>query len=192
MPDPFDDEFPDFPSSPPVSSAAPNQAPDLSVQFSFDLTTVIGQSYDGSPITLADRVAEIVSTQVVQKAGQEWYPRVRATADEVANRLVEERFRDVLEREFVPTDGYGSPKGEPTTINELITKRAEAWLTEKHSSRGQATSQTRLAHLIDEAIGRAFETEIKKVVTAAQAQATAAVAVKAAEVFAEIIRRAAT
>jgi hypothetical protein len=188
------------PREDPPMSDTPKTVDDT-VTFAFDLNTIVGYEPDHTadgeyagtvPVTLADRVAEIIASRLVSQAGREWHPRVSVKADEVADRLVEQKFRDVLEREFVPTDQYGQSKGEPTTIGEVIGKRADAWLREKRSGNNyDRSSKTNLQHLIDEAVGRTFKAELQKSVKAAQDAAVAEVSRQAADVFAEIIRRAA-
>lgn len=175
---------------------------DSTVHFDLDLNTVIGHESDRNddgdyvghvPVTLGDRVAEIIASRLIQQAGRDWHPSVTADAKATADRLVEEKFREVLEREFVPTDNYGAPKGSPTTIGELIVSRVEAWVSEPLPRDGYSSTRgTKLQALIDDVVNRKFEAEVKKAVATAQAQATAAVSAKAGEVFAEIIKRAAS
>lgn len=175
------------------------------VQFSIGLDTIVGtdMEYDvdgdishSTPVTLGQMVARLVADNITQQisreARSEYLKPVRDRLDALADQLVEEKLREVMAREIVPTDPYGNAKGEPQTLAELIAKRAEAWLKAPETRDGYGSQRTNFQKLIDTEVGRAWQTEVTKAITEAKAQVQARISKQAADVFAEVIQRAAT
>lgn len=176
-----------------------------SVQFSIGLDTVIstevsygrdGEVFGHGPVTLGQMIAQIVADrltkQVTSELMNEVRKPVRSRVDAIADQLVEEKLREVLTRETVPTDQYSTAKGGPTTLAEIITKRAEEWLAASSGDRSYREGRkTNLQRLIDEAVGRTFERELQAAVKQAKDAAVQAVADKAGEAMADILRKAA-
>lgn len=176
-----------------------------SVTFNVTLDTRIGTRTDydadggGSQydVTIGDRVAEIIAERLVEDArrtiGEHLnYHNVVTEAQAAAREAVAERFRTLLDEGIVRTDGFGNQRGEPTTLAEIVTSEAQAWLGASHKSSGYGQSKTNLQVVVSEAVGSQFQAEIRKQVKIAQDAVLAAVSAKAAEVYAEIIRRAAS
>ncbi len=174
------------------------------VQFNLSLDTVIAVEtqydmegdYAGSTqVTLGDRIAEMVSRQIAQglksEVRQGYYKAVADKVDAITDEIVAERVRPVIDREFTPTDNFGNATGTPVTLAQMIADRADKWLTAPHKSGGYGDRKTNLQHAIDEAVGLAFKSEVQKAVKQAQDAAVAQVSKQAAEVFGEIIRKAA-
>lgn len=91
---------------------------------------------------------------------------------------------EVMDSEFVPTNHYGEPKGEPMTMRELVVKEVEKWC----NGRGSFSSDgTNLEKMIKDAIGYSLSNEIKKEVDAAKTQIRNTVRDKAATIIANSV-----
>lgn len=187
MTDFFDDE-------PTARSAANPDAPppalEAAVTIGLALDTVIEHGYDG-PVTLGSRVAEIAANRLVRDIDSEVRrelvstvrQRVIAGIDDIVGDLV----RDLVNTRLVPTDPYGNSKGEPQTLTEVITERADKWLTAPAKNSSGYDRKSNIAALVDDAVGRAFETEVRQAANTAKAAAVAEVSKRAGEAFAKAL-----
>lgn len=86
--------------------------------------------------------------------------------DEAVNKAV----TNVITKGVQPTNRFGEPTGERTTIKELLEKEAEEWLGMKvdkygdTSARGYSKTQTRAEYLFKEVIGDSLADTVKKVI----------------------------
>lgn len=176
----------------------------LTVTANLGFDTVLGHGFGGydhegepvfdAPITIANLVADRLAQGLMGEAKKAVdYPSVTDRLNAAIDAAVADRVSAVLDREFTPTGPFGEAKGEPTTLAEIIAQRAEKWLTTRGDDRGYGTYKpTHLERLIDDAVGRAFKTEVSKAVDAAKTAAMTKVSTEAAEVFTQIIKRAAS
>lgn len=144
-------------------------------------------------VTVADQVAEILATRLVADARRDFGRLLRgatSAAEAAAEKLVEEKFRTVLEREIIPTDSYGTPKGPGKTIAEVLDDKVQAWLNAAHGDSYASNRKTNLQKLIDDSIGRQFTGEIQKTVEAAKAEALRAVAEQVTSGITDALKRA--
>lgn len=173
----------------------------ITVTMAIDLSTVVGQhyvqrgedDYGTEPETLGDRVAAVVAEKVYQAGKREdAWPSTSQLYAEAINRAVEERVAAEMNRSVTPTDSYGSPKGAPTTLGEIIDQRIATWLKQPagDSWNGRG-SESNLQKLINAAVGSALTRDVNGAIESAKVQVTAAVKAQAAQVLAETLTRAA-
>lgn len=140
---------------------------------------------------IANGVTRLVADRIL--ADRDRYSAVRKDVEariaELIAEKVDARITAALEEPRQPTDGYGQPKGEPTTLNEIILKRVDAHLREMTGDtfRGQQRT-TRLDRIVSEAIDRKWDAEVRKSIEEASMQVRQKVASRAAEVLTESIK----
>ena len=64
-------------------------------------------------------------------------PQVEEAVTAMLNDRVNEAILEVVNRTVQETNKYGEPKGEPSTILELLMRDTEVWMTEKVDSQGR-------------------------------------------------------
>lgn len=140
---------------------------------------------------ITNGVTRIVADRILSDRNR--YQSIRKNVEDRIAELVAEkvdaRITAALEEPRQPTDGYGQPKGEPTTLNEIILQRVDAHLREMTGDnfRNQAR-MTRLERLASEAIDRKWDAEVRASIEEASMQVRQKVAARAAEVLTESIK----
>lgn len=172
--------------------------PEIKLEMDISLDTLIGaevtQGEDGPEYNggfrLGDLVADLLAVRLAEQAGRQardamGYGEIRARIESAIDRLVEAKLDDLIEREVMPTDGFGKPTGEPTTLAEQIMKQAAAWFSKPASDRVPGTRQTNLEALVAKVVDRRVTDELKKVVQQAVADAKEQVQAVIARMFAD-------
>lgn len=174
----------------------------ITVTMNIDLTTEVGthytqvgeDDYRNEPETLGDRVAHLLAEKVYQQAKSslaDTWPATNHRYGDAIDKAIEERVAAELARPVTPTDGYGHPKGEPTTLGEVIDQRIAQWLSQRTGDSFSNNRTTNLQKLINDAVGAALTRDINGAIDAAKLEVTAAVKAQAAQVLAETLTRAA-
>jgi len=110
--------------------------------------------------------------------------KIEKAFDGLIGEKIAEAVDEILANGYQPVDEWGSPKGERTTLRELVQKRAIVYLTEKVGTDGKATtygsSIPRGEYLAKKAAEDAMSYEVKqelsKSVEAAKAELKSKVA----------------
>lgn len=114
--------------------------------------------------------------------------RVENIADAEILRQIEPLVEEALEAAVQPTDGFGNPRGEPTTLHMVVVKR----VTEELKTAGQRDSVSRhRENLLDQIVGREVSRvvgeDLREAMKEARRQVRDAVEKKGAEILAETI-----
>jgi hypothetical protein len=180
----------------------------IAVEFTLTPDTIVGHTYRQTgeddyadqPVTLADAVVERIADKMlarVEAAAKErfgGYGAYGAYGGIVESKIgpavdvrVEKIVADLMERSLTRTDPFGTPKGEETTLEEVITARVEKWLKQaqgdSYSKKGSPLEQA-LAKLID----RDMQTALNKVIAEAQQKALATVSATAEQALVQGLR----
>lgn len=145
--------------------------------------------YAGNEKTLADLIIDgAVSRLLVdfrrEEAVQDLRQRIRAIRDEVLAESLRETILVAIEQALQPTDSFGSPKGEPKKLYELIRDEAIALLTKpSRDSYGSPKQQTLVQELIATAVRSEVEREMKAALDAGRAEIREALKAKGAEML---------
>lgn len=140
---------------------------------------------------ITNGVTRIVADRIL--ADRDRYSAIRKDvegriADLVAEK-VDARITAALEDPRQPTDGFGNPKGEPTTLNEIILARVDDHLRKMTGDTyGSRQQMTRLDRITSEAIDRKWDAEIRAAIDEASMQVRQKVTERAAEVLTESIK----
>lgn len=164
---------------------------------SIDLTTPIEtrtrHDEEGDPeeyeVTLGHLIADKVTAAL--KKDDSWggiKKRFLEIRDEEIREAVKPIVKDAIERPIVKTNTYGEPTGTTTTLTEVIVAEANKLLSERDGYGGHrgATFTQKIAN---EAVGRAFESELAKVLADEKAKVVAAVRAKAADLIADAVKQ---
>jgi hypothetical protein len=116
--------------------------------------------------------------------------RVRQITDDQISAAVKPLIDAALSEGFQPTDSFGSPRGEPTTLRDMVVKEVryglEASKQVGYSGRNQ---QTLLQEIIGREVERVVREDLKQAMDEARKQVRAAVEQKGAEMLAQTIER---
>lgn len=121
---------------------------------------------------ICERAAQIVAARVVADSDQ--YPTIREATKKLIGEKVEERVAAAVDRVFTeartPTDTWGNPKGDPTTLAEQVEAKVEAILSKHHNAdrynRGEDSGT-----IVDKVIAAQVKAQVEKQVTAAVREA---------------------
>lgn len=174
----------------------------IDVTFTVDLSTVVAHSYRQTgeddyaqtDITLGERVAEILADRIYQARRHDDHAYWSSSAvKEAVDRAISERVEAAMGRSVTPTDEFGQPKGEPTTMGQIISDRLSAWFKENAPNRdsyGYKSGRTNIQVLLDPLGNRIREEDVDGAIKAARAQLVATLQAEAAKVLAETLARA--
>ncbi|MBM4603144.1 hypothetical protein GS575_09370 [Rhodococcus hoagii] len=166
----------------------------VTVTMSIGLDTVVRTEamYDSDgdwsgerPYTLADVIADRMARTLIEDARRQVdYTSINSRINDAINEVVKAKLADFTEREIVPTDAYGRPKGEARTIAEEIVTAAAGWC---NKASGEYRGGTNLEKLIRDEIDRKFTKELKGAIDEAKASVTEKVRGHAAQLLAETL-----
>jgi hypothetical protein len=153
-------------------------------------------------IPSVEQVTGEIARQFLASAGYNhkatWTRAVDDALHDLITRMIEERARPVidelLERPLRPTDAFGNPQGEPTTLSAVLAKRVTEWRDDIVDSAGKPGKpdrysashySTRLERLIkdivDGQLANNVSAETRKIVQDMKNGATQLIAKKIAE-----------
>lgn len=165
-------------------------------RMSFDIRV---ESFDTSRF-----YADIVDRAVERMLGQSWQPSQiaktvqGAVSAEVARRLdgiLEEAVAGLLSKPIQKFDTFGSPVGDPISVESLIRDGATAFLTETVDSQGRASrdafgdKKTRLARIVENAVITGLRKDMEQEAGRVREQLVKHASDAAAAVLTEIGRR---
>lgn len=170
----------------------------LTLDLDAHLSKHIGYDEDGEPIQqaieLEDVLIGLVANKLVDRLVSQrgnWDGAVRERVNQVRDEVIVERITplidDALAAAVQPTNRFGEPSGEPTTLRSVIVQEATAWLTKPTGDSFTRSAKTNVAKLIADEVDRALGRELKTALDQAKADVTAAVKAKGAEVLAQTI-----
>ena len=84
-----------------------------------------------------EEIVERAATQFVERLSHEHRQEFDNLMTKAIENKVNEILADVVTRVFQPVDVFGSPVGEPTTVRNVLAKKAETFLTEKVGGDGR-------------------------------------------------------
>jgi hypothetical protein len=148
-----------------------------------------------SPTTVEELVLDLAAKALVDrtiaKAGKQWpgdmLDRVRNIRDEQIREILGPMVTEAVERSFTPTDTFGSPRGEPTTLRDEIVKQGVQWLQGREGEFRNPSRRTHIQQLIYDEVERAMAKELKDAMAKAKAEVLAAVQAEGARVLANTI-----
>lgn len=173
---------------------------ELTLNLDQNLARFRGYDHEGEPVegptTLEDLVIQLAADTVADRVTKDsqWdqhRQRVQTVRDEIIREKLEPLIEQALTRSLQPTDSYGQPKGEPTTLAEVIVGKATEMLT-KQARVGRYPDErtaTQVQAWISEAVDRHVKAELSKALEEAKAEVKAAVRKQGAAVIAETIER---
>lgn len=151
------------------------------------LVVNLGESFaDGN---IGNAILEHAAAQLLRQAGEEvreTRDRIRLIRDEEIRAQVSPLVTQLLDSSVQLTDEYGSARGKPVPLRDLIVQKATEILSvrQAHGSR-----HTVLEDFITREVERVFKQQLEKEVNAAREQVAAAVREQGARVIEETIRR---
>lgn len=104
---------------------------------------------------------------IQERIGDDIEREVRKQVVKAVDEQVNQIVKSVLEREFTPVDQFGDAKGDPTSVKEIISKKAESFLSEvvdgsgKKADHYSSTKQPRTNYILGQLVSEAINTEAK-------------------------------
>lgn len=155
---------------------------------------VPGWAYDDEgerqPARLVDLVVRELVRRAVEDQGAGWDSLARAVAKirtEVIRAKVEAEVEAALTAEFRPTNSWGEPTGEPTTLRALIAKQAQEAVKMGLARPGYREGESTAMRVIRDQVNGMLAKELAEAVAEEKAKVVAAVRAKAAEMIAQAV-----
>lgn len=153
------EELDDEPAAPPP----PEGTVSLALDFRYDAERLAAD--------VMNRAAGHLAQQLQAKLEADVKARVAKAIDAKLDEIVAK----AVERKFVPVGMFGEPSGEPTSIAEILVKKADTFLEEQVDSSGRRASpssfsktNSRAAHIVEQMFeaqfNRKVEAELKKLI----------------------------
>jgi len=146
--------------------------------------------------TFPQHVAALAADLLLEREvkGGNWHDafheRVKRIRDEEIVSYVRPLIEEALQVSVQQTDAFGTPRGEPTTLRDLILKKVKDELRLTADSRGSyRDTKSLLEQVVDGAVRRELGRELRDAVAEGRKQVLAAVKDEAAAVIGETIAR---
>jgi hypothetical protein len=151
------------------------------------LDTIIGQDYDGGPLTLADALVVEACKQLAHLSDyRSVQERIRELRTEVIRERVTAEVEAALTAETTPTNEFGEPSAPPTTLRALIAKMAkEAIAPRKANSYGEKTA---IEKVVKDEVDRAIAKELAAAVADEKAKLVAVIRAKTADLLTQAVK----
>lgn len=150
---------------------------------------------ESGPVSMTDAIVSDAARQLVERLVRDTdrYGALLAQVNAARDAAIMERLLPLIDvalsRAIQPTNGYGQPVGEPTTLTDVIVQKATKALTEKRSKGYGKPETTLVDEILDESMRRTIGSELREAIQEARAQVHAAVREQGATVIAETIER---
>jgi hypothetical protein len=141
--------------------------------------------------TFAEYVADRAALALLKErdAIPELRRRVREITEDEIRAAVKPTIAAALDLAVQQTDGFGAPKGSPTTLRELVLETARKELGEP-KDRGYGKSKTTIVEqFVRDEVEKALKAEMQEAVREAKGQVMVAVREQAAAVIQETVER---
>lgn len=136
------------------------------------------------PIPTVEQVAGEIARQIMQGEGFRNRNVLRDKAWEVLDHLIDKIvtekatpiIEELLAKPLQPTDGFGNPIGEPTSLQSVLAHHITQWASTPVDSQGQPSkrdSYNKPSPRIDWALGAIVNGELKRQVDAEVSKITA-------------------
>lgn len=171
---------------------------ELELDINGHLARHLGYNEEGEPIqqptTLEDVVLGMAAERLVRsvtadEAKRYMRERISAIRDEEIRAAIRPLIEEALTRSIQPTDHYGNPKGEPTTLAEVITKEAKTAVTVPKEHGYGKPKRTLIQEIIADAVDLQFHRELGEAIAEGKKAVLAAVRDEGAAVIQKTIER---
>ena len=106
--------------------------------------------------SLGNQIINSAAEKLIKSKDRNLHEEVMALVTENIRGTVNDAVKKILQDPVQLTDCYGSPKGEPKTIREMIMERADNWLRDKVDDYGRRSHDRdtvpRINQMIDKLI----------------------------------------
>lgn len=110
---------------------------------------------------IISRIAREVANRISKKSIDEAVGSVGGLVDEQVEKAVTDCYTKLMDQHVIITDKWGDKDEEHDSVEDLIKRRFDKYLSEKVNNKGQvsdySTVGTRLSYLIDERIRKHSE-----------------------------------
>lgn len=170
---------------------------ELELDLDKHLARHIGYDEEGEPVQHPTTVEDIVIGLAAEKvaaaayAADKQYDGLRARVTRITDETIREMVRPAIEaalaKTTTPTDPYGNPKGEPSTLEEHIIEVTRKMLVEKRSKGYGHPERTLVQGWIVDAIDYKVARELGEALEEGKAQVKKALQDEGARIMAEAI-----
>ena len=159
-----------------------------------------GYDEDGEPVSSPTTIEDVVLGLAAQKivtsiltseAKSYLHSAVQRIRDDEIREQLRPLIADALARSVQPTDHFGNPKGEPTTLAEVITKQAKAEATAPRDQGYGKPKRTLVQEIVAKEVDRTFRAELAKELEAGKAEVRKALREQGAAILQQAIEKAA-
>lgn len=172
---------------------------ELELDLDKHLALHLGYDEDGEPVQEATTVEDVVlglaankllASSVKAEASSFLRQRVESIRDEEIRAQIRPLITEALTKSLQPTGAYGEPKGEPTTLSEIIAKQALAELQTPRDQGYGRQKRTLVHEIIGKEVDHKFTAELKKEIEAGKEQVRRVLREQGAALIAEAVEKA--
>ena len=146
-----------------------------------------------------DQIAKAIVAEATLRLVEKFEDQIRREVQAKVGLAIEAQVNaiveDALTKVFTPVDEFGDPKGEPTTVKAILSKKAKSFLEEKVDMYGKTgntygAKQPRAEYLLGKLFEEALDHTAKREIEAIAKQAKEKAHVKVAELIVAQIQKA--
>lgn len=156
------------------------------MQITIDLATTAGEG--SLEHVILDRAAAKVAGHVDSEIRAKLTRQIAAITEDELRGFIRPKLADAMASLLQPTDSFGTPKGEPQTLQQVIIDMAAKELR-KPTDRYDSRSPSVLQKLIHEEVQRTIRGELQTAMKEAREEVLAAVRGQAAKIVTDTIAR---
>lgn len=124
---------------------------------------------------IRDRVVQLTVQRLMGKDERQLRNEVTELVREIVRAEVGERVAEILGGVIQPTDPWGNPKGEPTSINQLVQEAATKWMEAPKRDRSYNQNAGNMGELVEDLVKDAVAKDLKPTIDAARKQVQTAI-----------------
>ena len=145
-----------------------------------------------------DQIAKAIVVEATCRLVEKFEDQIRREVQAKVGLAIEAQVNaivgDALTKVFTPVDEFGDPKGEPTTVKAILSKKAKSFLEEKVDMYGKTgntygSRQSRAEYLVGKLFEEALDHAAKREIETIAKQAKEKVHVKVAELIVSQIQK---
>lgn len=148
------------------------------------------EAHTGEEENLGEYIARLAARQLVDSYGESERSTMRVAArafyDERIEAALEPMIEEAVNGAIQSTNSYGEPTGEPTTLREVIVKRATDILNKQDTSYHARDTRMGVLKIVDASVAKTMDDELKKTVAKVHAEVAKSIREHGAGILADL------
>lgn len=153
------------------------------INLTIDLDEDLGEFNENGELVMSgtmseairDRVVQLTVQRIIGKDDRQLRNEVTELVRGIVQTEVKERIAAILGGSIQRTDAWGAPKGEPTSIAELVQEATTKWLEAPKRDRSYNQNAGNMGELVEDLVKEAVAKDLKPTIDAARKQVQTAI-----------------